>query len=111
VHPWARKALKVVAIVVGVPAAMIGYAMITEPRAEKKARQFCAELRLGMSTEGLELRAKDAGAKESLSRWYRPPYERPVLYVTFIGASPFSRHSCVVMGDKTIEQLEYNYMD
>lgn len=110
-HPWARKAFKVVAIVVGVPAAMIGYAMITEPRAEKKARQFCAELRLGMSTDGLDARAKAAGAEERFAKWMRSPYERPVMLVTFNGASPFSRHICSVEGDKTVEKFDYYYLD
>jgi len=87
------------------------YCSIAENSAERKAREFCQGLRVGMSVESLESRALADGAAQRQTKWIRLRYQVPALPVTFTGAFPMSRHICWVHGSPTLEKADYVYLD
>ncbi|MGM9483291.1 hypothetical protein ACS5PN_18995 [Roseateles sp. NT4] len=92
-------------------AAFAAYCSLAERSAERKAREFCGALQVGMAVEPLELQAIRAGASQRQTQWIKLPREDAVLTVTFTGAFPLSRHICNVHGSPTLARSEYVYLD
>jgi len=91
--------------------AFLAYCSLAERSAERKAREFCGALHVGMAVETLEVQALAAGASERQTKWHKLPYDNPSLPVIFTGALPMSRHICSVHGSPTLVKAEYVYLD
>lgn len=106
-----RALVQLMTAAIAMVAAFIAYCSVAESRAEHKARDFCAELQVGMDVGPLKLRALDAGASERQTKWIHIPDQSPWLPVTFTGAFPPSRHICSVTGSPKLVSAKYVYLD
>jgi hypothetical protein len=88
-----------------------GYGYYAEPRAHRSAQEFCREVRLGDQPSEVLVKAQRAGASEHFLKWLKYGPDEQVLYVTFIGLPPFSRHMCKVVAGKTVKTAAYLYLD
>lgn len=81
-----------------------------EQRAETGARKFCSSLAVGGSFE----QAVTAATSEAAARKHRSKGDmgEDVLWVSYLGVPPFSRHLCIVEGIKgRISNVEYSHLD
>ena len=90
------------------------YTGFLENKAEKKAKEFCAQIKVGDSTDGLIDSAFKAGAEEKYLKWQRMTNEsqKILLMAMFVGGTPFSRHFCDVEAiDQRVVNATYSYLD
>lgn len=92
-------------------AAYGGYGYYAEPRAHRAAQEFCRGVQPGDQPSDVLTNAQLAGASAAFLRWQKDGPEERVLYVTFIGLPPFSRHMCKVVAGKTVKTAKYLYLD
>ncbi len=96
-------------------AAVVGlflYAAYSEKHAEQKAKDFCASVSVGSSSDGLIQKATNLGAEPRMNHWSRVTDEKAMLPVTFIGFTPFSRHICNIEASRSaVLTVGYNYLD
>ncbi len=81
-----------------------------EQRAETSARMFCSRVAVGGSFE----QAVAAAMSETTARKHQSRGDKgeDVLWVTYLGIPPFSRHLCMVEGIKgKISKVEYMRLD
>lgn len=92
----------------------MAYGMYQEPRAEAKARSFCASVKVGDSAEDLVPRALAEGSLATFTKWtplaVRSPDERQLL-VIFVGLPPFSRHVCEIRATSHVLDAHYTHLD
>lgn len=92
----------------------LAYGKYQEPRAEAKARAFCASVKPGDPIEGLVERALAEGSVDTFTKWkplgVRSPDERQ-LPVIFVGLPPFSRHICDIRATARVLDARYRYLD
>jgi hypothetical protein len=91
--------------------AFVTYCAMAEKSAERKARAFCGDLRVGASVADLQVRAVTAGASQRLTKWAYFEDGSAWLPVIFTGAFPMSRHICWVTGAPKLETAKYVYLD
>lgn len=88
----------------------LSFGWYAEPRAEQAARNFCGTVQIGEDADAVLERAKNTSAltssRQTYLRWNGPPEAR-TLWVTFTGAQPYSRHSCIVEAGATVTATRY----
>ena len=110
-NPFIRTVIQLASAMFLAVTVVMTYCSLAERSAERKARDFCSTLQVGMSVESLESRALAAGASERQTKWIKWPDQDPWLPVTFTGAFPMSRHLCSIAGSPTLVKAEYRYLD
>ena len=112
---WLKRLLvglaKIIVAIVVVFSLFLGYGSYAERSATRKASAMCSSIHLGDSTEDLRPRALADGASEFQSRWFKADGV-DMLYITYVGLPPFSRHMCVVraQGGRVVSANE-SYLD
>lgn len=110
-----KRFIKWIGIVLGVllliTVAEFGWGIYREPIAKKSALDFCASIQIGESLEGIKERAVSNGALEGFTKWSTQNDGTQILFVTFIGMQPFSRHICAVNASKVVLSAKYMHMD
>lgn len=86
---------KVAVAIVALSGLYLGYGLYAEWSATRKASTMCTSIHAGDPAGGLRARALADGANALQSRWYKLDGV-DMLYITYIGMPPFSRHLCVV---------------
>lgn len=92
-------------------AAQIGWGIYREPIAKKEAQDFCATVKIGQSSDGIQERAIASGAFKSWAKWHNMPDYTRTMSVMYIGMPPYSRHSCVIKATDVVQSAEYSHMD
>ena len=112
---WLKRLLvgsaKIIVALVVVFGLLLGYGSYAEQSATRKASAMCSSIHIGDSTEDLRPRAIADGASEFQSRWFKADGV-DMLYITYVGLPPFSRHMCVVraQGGRVLSAKE-SYLD
>jgi hypothetical protein len=106
-----RAAVQIVSGATLLVLALIAYATYAERSAEKKARSFCSDVKIGDRADRLLESAKSSGADERHTRWLQVPNEDRLLPVTFTGFTPISRHTCSVRASENVTSASYVYFD
>ena len=106
-----RAAVQIVSGATLLVLALIAYATYAERSAEKKARSFCSDVKIGDRVDRLLESAKWSGADERHTRWLQVPNEDRLLPVTFTGFTPISRHTCSVRASENVTSASYVYFD
>jgi hypothetical protein len=110
-----KRILKWIGIILGIWVLMfvaqMGWGYYREPIAKKQAKDFCATVKVGQSTEGISERAIASGAVRWLANWVPASDKSRVMYVAYIGLPPFSRHMCSIKATDVVISAEYVYTD
>jgi hypothetical protein len=110
-----KKILKWIGYLIGIWLALIvagmAWGMYREPIAKQEAKDFCATVKIGQSTDGIHERALASGASEMRAKWILGNDGTRTMFVTFIGMPPFSRYSCVIKSTDVVISAEYDHMD
>lgn len=75
--------------------AYAAYGIYADKSAASKVAEICSAVSSGDERIGLREKAVSLGANERLTKWVESG-ETGSLFITFIGAPPFSRHVCYV---------------
>lgn len=75
--------------------AYAAYGIYADKSAASKVAEICSAVSSGDEKTGLREKAVSLGASERLTKWVKSG-ETESLFITFIGAPPFSRHVCHV---------------
>jgi hypothetical protein len=101
----------VLAILVLLGVAQIAWGIYREPIAKKEATDFCATVKVGQSTDGIQERAIASGALKPFAKWKSAADGAQTMFVIYIGMPPFSRHICSIKATNVVISAEYVYMD
>lgn len=106
---WISKTL--LGLVVGL-GLLLTYATYAEHQAKQRAQAFCRPLAAGMDSTHLAEQAIVQGADPYQTRWFRQEHGDDLLYATFTGMSPFSRHICRLTARQgRLLSVEQTYLD
>jgi hypothetical protein len=89
----------------------MAWGLYREPIAKQEAKDFCATVKVGQKTDGLQEQALASGASEMRAKWILSGDGTRTMFVTFIGIPPFSRYSCVIKATDVVISAEYDHMD
>jgi hypothetical protein len=104
--------LKAVIAIIVLVIGYLGWAFFAEQSAKGRAVAFCERVEIGKPSTGLVELALSAGTDPRYARWFRSNESAERMAVTFIGASPFSRHSCLVTAvSGKIEEKKYAHVE
>jgi hypothetical protein len=89
----------------------LAYGYYREPIAKVAAKDFCASVQVGGSTEGIVERALKAGSMAAFTKWQPQGNDERTLNVIFVGMPPFSRHTCTITATNVVVRARYSHMD
>jgi hypothetical protein len=89
----------------------LAYGMYQEPRAETKAKAFCASVKVGDATDPLVERALAEGSEPAFTKWRQVAPDERQLMVIFVGLPPFSRHICDIRAASRVLHAQYRHLD
>jgi len=101
----------ILGILVVVVLAQFGWGIYREPIAKQEAIDFCATVKVGQSTDGIQERAIANGAMKSFAKWSTGTDGSQSMLVIFVGLPPFSRHICGIKANKEVISAHYRYID
>jgi hypothetical protein len=110
-HPIVRAIVQIISGAVLLVIALVVYAAYAEWSGERKAKEFCATVKIGENADALLERAQSSGANERLTRWNKVSIQERWLPVTFTGFTPLSRHTCSVRALENVTSFKYIYLD
>jgi hypothetical protein len=91
--------------------AYAAYGIYADKSAASKVAEICSAVSSGDEGIGLREKAVSLGASERLTKWVKAG-ETESLFITFIGAPPFSRHVCYVeVKDGRVVSASLRYFD
>jgi len=110
-----KRILKWIGYLIGIWLALIvagmAWGMYREPIAKQEAKDFCATVKVGQSTDGIQKQALASGVSDMSAKWLLGGDGTRTMFVTFTGMPPFSRHSCVIKAAEVVVSAEYSHMD
>lgn len=101
----------ILAILVLVVLVQFGWGIYREPIAMQEAIAFCATIKVGQSTDGIQERAVASGAMKAFAKWSTEADGSQSMLVIFVGLPPFSRHICEIKANKVVTSAQYRYTD
>ena len=91
--------------------AQFAWGIYREPIAKKEATDFCATVKVGQSTDGIQERAIVSGALKPFAKWKSAADGTQTMIAIYVGMPPFSRHMCSIKATNVVVSAEYVYMD
>ncbi|GAB3355812.1 MULTISPECIES: hypothetical protein [Giesbergeria] len=109
---WCWRVGKTILVLLTTLVLLLAYATYAEHQAEQRAQAFCRPLTPGMDSTHLAEEAILQGAQPRQTRWFQREQGDALLYATFTGMSPFSRHICRITARQgRLVTAELTYLD
>lgn len=110
-----RRIAKWIGVILGILVlgvfAQFGWGIYREPIAKQEAIDFCATVKVGQSTDGIQERAIASGAMKSFAKWTNGMDGTQSMLIIFVGLPPFSRHICEIKANKVVFSAQYRHID